>query len=200
MSAGSKIRTIAVAVDTACGEEDIFRLAAVGAGIHAQSAAERARNAAQEGQTIDAGIGRGARDLRVGHRGAGTDALARFDRDFAEASAAEPDDDAGDAAVANDEIGAEPDDGDRNIAGEPREKIGEIGFVGRQEHDLRRTADAEPGERRQRLVRREAAAQVGHRRRKRRRDVGKAHAVCSASCAGNAAAHCVMLPAPRQTT
>ena len=117
MSAGSKIRRLPWRSTPRAATEDIFRLAAMGAGIHAQSAAERARNAAQEGQTIDAGIGRGARDLRVGHRGAGTDALACFDRDFAEASAAEPDDDAGDAAVANDEIGAEPDDGDRNIAG-----------------------------------------------------------------------------------
>ena len=110
------------------------------------------------------------------------------------------DDDAGHAAIANDEIGAKADDGDRNVAREPCEEIREIGFVGRQEHDLCRAADAKPGERRQRLVRHKPPAQIGHRRRKRNRDVGKAHAGCSANCAGKAAAHCVMLPAPRQTT
>ena len=137
----------------------------------------------------------------VGHRGAGTDALARFDRDFSKASAAEPDDDARDAAVANDEIGAEPDDGDRNIAGEPREKIGEIGLVGRQEHDLRRTADAEPGERRQRLVRREAArAGPGILAASAAVMSGKLTPSAPPVAPGNAAAHCVMLPAPRQTT
>ena len=95
---------------------------------------------------------------RVRHRGAGAHASA-FDLDLVEA-AAEPDHDPRHAAVAHDQIGAEPDDRDRNVAGRLREEIGQIVLVLRHEQRLRRPADAEPGERRQRLVREQAAARL----------------------------------------
>ena len=47
---------------------------AIGAAIHAQRAADAAGNAAQERQAGDAGLLRRARDLDVGHRGAGAHA------------------------------------------------------------------------------------------------------------------------------
>ena len=61
------------AVDGARLDQHVLGLAAVGAGIHAQRAADRAGNAAIEGEAGDAGIGRRARDLHVGHGGAGAE-------------------------------------------------------------------------------------------------------------------------------
>ena len=66
----------------------------------------------------------------------------------------------GDAAVAHDQVRAEADDGDGNFARQVGQQIGEIVLVLRHEQHLRRPADAEPGQRRQRLVREQAAAQL----------------------------------------
>ena len=87
----------------------------------------------------------GARDLDVRHRGAGAHALPALDVDLGEA-AAEPDHDAGDAAVAHDEVRAEADDGDRHLGRQPRQEVGEVRFVLRREQHLRRAADPEPGQ------------------------------------------------------
>ena len=59
-----------------------------------------------------------------GTRRAGANACA-LDRDLIEA-AAETDHDAGDAAVADDQIGAKPDDRDGNFGRQMAEKIGQI--------------------------------------------------------------------------
>ena len=68
-------------------DEHILRLAAIGAAIHAQGAADGAGNAAQERETRDAGLGRRARHLHVGRAGAGAHAMARLDRHVGEALA-----------------------------------------------------------------------------------------------------------------
>ena len=70
---------VALAIDGAGLDQHLFRLAAVRAAIHAQRAADAAGDAAIEGQAGNAGIGRGARHLHVGHGGAGAepDALLR---------------------------------------------------------------------------------------------------------------------------
>ena len=93
-------------IDAARLDQRILGLAPIGAAIHAQRAADRARNAAQEGETGDAGLLRGARDLHVRHRGTGAHALARLDGHRIEA-ASEPDHHARHAAVAHDQVGAE---------------------------------------------------------------------------------------------
>ena len=56
---------------------------------------------------------------------------AVLDLDLAEA-AAEPDHHAFDAAVAHEQVRAEPDDGDGNVGRRRRQEIGEVGFVGRR--------------------------------------------------------------------
>ena len=95
----------------------------------------------------------------------GTAAPARtarvFDGDVAKA-AAEPDHHARHAAVAHDQIGAEPDHGHGNVAGQICQQIGEIGLILRHEQDLRRPADAKPGQFGKRLVRQQPAAQRRH--------------------------------------
>ena len=60
----------------------------------------------------DAGLLRRARHHDVEHRGAGGDAMVRFDLDLVEA-APEPDHHARHAAVAHDQVGADADHGDR---------------------------------------------------------------------------------------
>ena len=59
------------AVDAARLHQHVLGLAAIGAAVHAQRAADRARNAAQEREARDAGLLRRARDFHVRHRGAG---------------------------------------------------------------------------------------------------------------------------------
>ena len=98
---------------------DILGLAAVGAGVHAQRAADRAGNAAQECKAVDPGLRRGARDPHVGRRGAGD---RRDDRRVVSiAPNALPPSritTPAHAAVAHDEIGAEADDGDGDFGGQ----------------------------------------------------------------------------------
>ncbi len=103
----------AVPIDRARLDQRVLGLASISAAIHAQRAADAAGNAAHERQSGDAGLLRRARDFDVGHRRAGAHVQA-FDGDFAEA-AAQPDHGSGNAAVAHDQIGAEADDGDRDI-------------------------------------------------------------------------------------
>ena len=71
------------------------------------------------------------RDAHVRHRRAGADAMA-LGLDVVEA-AAEPDHHARHAAVAHDQVGAEADHRDRNVARQVREEIGEIALVLRHE-------------------------------------------------------------------
>ena len=103
----------ALPVDGARFDQRVLGLAAIGAAVHAQRSADRARDAAQEGEPGNAGLLRRARDLHIRHRRAGAHARV-LDRGRIEA-AAEPDHHARHAAVAHDEIGAEPDDGHRNF-------------------------------------------------------------------------------------
>ena len=104
-----------LAVDGAGLDHHLFGLAAMGATIHAQRAADAAGDAAIEGEPGNASIGRGARHFYVGHGGAGAEARPRLDLDLTEAPA-ETDHHAGDAAVAHEQVRAEPDDSDRDLA------------------------------------------------------------------------------------
>ena len=132
------------AIDGARLDQHVLGLAAIGAAVHAQRAADAAGNAAQERQPGDAGFLRRARHFHIEHRGAGTD-LAALDDDLAEA-AAEPDHNARHPAVAHDQIGADADDGDRDIGRQIGQEVRQVGLVLGHEQKLRRAADAKPGE------------------------------------------------------
>ena len=164
---------VARAVDAARFDENVLGLAPVGAAVHAQRAADRARNAAQEREPRNAGLLRGLRDAQVRSRRAGAHAVA-LDLDLVEA-APEPDHHARHAAVAHDQVGAEANDGDGNLARQVRERMAKIALVLRHEQRLRRSADAKPGERSKRLVGEQAAAQVGERGFQGWHDVGEGH-------------------------
>ena len=119
----------------------------MGAAIHAQRAADAARNAAIEGEAGDAGIGRGARDLHVGHGGAGAEpaSLASIlisPKPLPPSRITTP------AMPPSRTSRLEPSPmmvtgmSDRRV----RQEISEVGLVGRRIENLGRTADAEPGE------------------------------------------------------
>ncbi len=135
---------IALAVDGAGLDQHLAGLGAMGAAVHAQRAADAARNAAIEGETGNAGVGGGARHLHVGHGGAGAKPRALLDLDVAEA-AAQANDHALDAAVAHQQIRAEADHGDGNAGGQLLQEISEVGLVGGRIEHFRRTAHPEPG-------------------------------------------------------
>ncbi len=108
------------------------------------------------------GLLRRARDLHVRHRRAGANAQALDDHVIE--AAAEPDHHARHAAVAHDQVGAEPDHDDRNVGRQILQKIGEIALVLRHEQHLRRAADAKPGEFGERLIGEQPPAQFRHAR------------------------------------
>src|ERR1700761_1281275 len=98
-------------------------------GVHPQSAANRARHAAVKFKTCNARLRRRLGENGVRRRRAYGDGtiLPRFDA--RESLAAETDDEAGHAAVAYDEIGAEADRRDRDFARQMREKVRKIIIV-----------------------------------------------------------------------
>ena len=105
----------ALAIERIGMREHLRHVAAIGAGIHAQRAADGAGNAGQEFEPADAGIARRQRDVEVERAGAGFDRAAGG-ADLGEA-AAEADDDAFDAAVAHQQVGADADHRHRHVAG-----------------------------------------------------------------------------------
>ena len=115
---------VAVEIDGAGARQHVLGLGAVRAGVHAQRAADRTRNAAIESEARNAGFGRGARDLDVGNGRTNAQRIAVLDLDLPEALA-ETDDDARHAAVAHQKIGAEADDVDRHVVGQRLEKVGQ---------------------------------------------------------------------------
>ena len=146
-------------VDGARLDQCVLGLAAIGAAVHAQRPADRAGDAAEESEPGDRRLLGGTADLHVGDGGPGADAGAVLDLHLAEA-AAEPDDDARHPCVAHDQVGAEPDDRDWNLGRQLAQRIGQVGLVVGHEQNLRRPADAEPGQLRERLVGHQPPAHV----------------------------------------
>src|SRR5208282_4557379 len=123
--------------------EHISHLAAVGARIHPQTAADRSGNAGEEFQPGEPGLGSGASNDAVECTGAYAN-LVMLDVDARQAPA-EADRDTGNAAVADQQIRTDPYYRHRNSLRQQRQKGGEILGVGGPEHYFRRTADPEPG-------------------------------------------------------
>ena len=74
---------VALPVDRARADENVLCLAPVRSCVHAQRAANRARDATVEREAGDAGVGGRARNLHVGHSRAGAHAAARLGCDVA---------------------------------------------------------------------------------------------------------------------
>ena len=137
--------------------------------------------------------------------------MARLDRRLRE-TATEPHDDAGDATIAHQQVGSQANDPDRQIDGDPREEVGEIGLVGRREQDLGGTADAKPRDVGQGDIGGEPPLEFGQLVLELRREIGKTHVPVPRtrssngtdgppfSHSGKACAQSVMVPAPMQMT
>ena len=143
-------------------DKHILHFAAIGPAIHAQGPADGAGNAAQEGEPVDPRFRRDARDLHIRRARTGAHAMAVFDRNLRK-TPPEPDQHAGQAAIADEQVGAAPDHRQRQIRRPVREKQRQIRFVGGLEQELRRPAGAKPGQGRCRRIRRERAAQIRYR-------------------------------------
>ena len=85
--------------------------------------------------------------------------VALMRRGFVEA-ARKANDNAGNAAIANQQVRADADNHHRNIERAPREEIGEIVLIGRREEHLRRPANAQPRQIAERDIRQQPAAKV----------------------------------------
>ncbi len=108
-----KAAQVTLAINAARLDEDVFSFAAISAAVHAQRAANRARNAAEKRQPRDTGRLRRARHHHIENRSAGGDTLV-FDLHLVE-SAAEPDHHAGNTAITHDQVGAGTDDSNGNF-------------------------------------------------------------------------------------
>ena len=165
----------AIAVDGASLDQHLPGLAAVRAGVHAQRAADRSRYAAIEGEAGDARIRRGTRELGIGHDGPTRRRCPGSIFDLRE-TATETHDHPRHAAIAHQQIRAEPDHHHRDLVRQACEEIGKIGLVRRREQHLRRPADAKPRDVRQHRIGADAPAQLRHAGRDLRPQIGKAHA------------------------
>src|SRR5262245_726646 len=188
------------AVDGARFDHNLAGLAAMRASVHAQRAPGAAWDAAIEGEAGDARSSCGAGDLHVGHRSADAEAMALLDLDVAEATP-QADHYALDAAVAHQQIRAEPDHGDRNIGRRLAQEIGEVAFVSGRIEDFGGAACPEPSEIGESSFGFQLAAQIGQ----------ACHELSDESLAvhdwllvwsrlGSAFIQSVMVPAPSPTT
>ena len=75
-------------------DQPLARLDAIGAGVHAERAADGAGNAVEEGEAAEPLLEREGGEPLVGQRGAGADAILAFRRRLAEALRRQADDDA----------------------------------------------------------------------------------------------------------
>jgi len=196
---------VAGAVDGAGLDQHVLGFPTVCASVHAQRSADRARYATVEREAGDARIGRRARELGIGYRGSGPQPVSWLDPDLRKPST-EADDHTCHPAVAHQQIGAEPNDDDRNCRRQLRKEVGKISLVRRREQQLRGSPDTEPSDVRQRRVRNQPSPQLGHASGNLGPQIGKAHAApparlgSPASHWGSACAHSELFPAPKQMT
>src|SRR5712691_11530435 len=148
------------ALEQGRGEDDVLGGAAMAIAVMHVAVAEHAQAALPvDAARLDEGVlGLAAIGAAV-HAQRPADAAAGRDLHLAEA-AAKPHHDARHAAVAHDQVRAEPDHGHGDLGRQSAQEIREVGLVLGHEQHLRRAADPEPGELGERLVRHEPAAQL----------------------------------------
>ena len=130
-------------VQDAGGQGYVLHLGVKGAGVHAQGATERAGDAGKKVQPGEAGVAGGHGDVDIQGRCPGGD--FRSVHGNAGQPAAQAHHHAGNAAVPDQGIGTDADDGERNIGRLFRHELDQVFLVGGTEHDFRRAADLEPG-------------------------------------------------------
>ena len=159
MSALVKTCTRALPVDAARLDQRVLGLAAIGAAVHAQRAADRAGNAAEEGEPGDRRLLRGAATFTSG---TAVPARMRLPSSTLTSLKPRPSRITTPGTPPSRTIRLEPSPMTVTgiSAGRLAQEIGEVGLVLRHEQNLRRPADAEPGQLRERLVGQQPPAQV----------------------------------------
>ncbi len=123
-------------------QQHVLDLASVGAGVHAKRAADRARNAGQELEAGQTRVRREPGHVDIERAGAGSN--ARIGPLRRRESVAQPDHDAGNSAVADQQIGGDADGRDRNVRGRVGKEVRQVLLVRGNEQCFRRPACAEP--------------------------------------------------------
>ena len=199
---------LALPVDSLSLYQDVSGLLAVSACVHAQGAAQRSRDAAEEFQARDTGQLRRLCNIEVQGSGTGFEDVV-FLRGHARELPPQAQHNTRHAAVADQKVGADAKDRHRDVSGLCLQESHQVVLVHRLEENLGRAAYAEPGYAVQRRIRGHAAA---HRWQAFDQGqvlaLGGVHDAPPAAClglradswSGNAWAQAVMFPAPRQTT
>ena len=157
------------------------------------------------------GLERQCSQVLVGADSAGRKPRVRHLLGPAEPLGRQPDHHAGNAAVTHQQVGTDTDRQHGDFFRQRGQKRRQVVLVDRLEHQFRRTAGAEPGHLRHVRIRRQPALDVAELARKRCQqlfaiDLKRLHALSPASgfsawsSLGSWLAHCVIVPAPRQTT
>ena len=190
---------LAEAVDAPGDLQHVLGLRAVAAGVHGQRAADRARNAGVELQAGDAGLGRRAGDGGVERARRRRSPPRPRPATWMPANARPASRTTTPSTPPSRTMTLEPTPStvSGTSSGRAAQELAEIVLVRRQEQHVRRPADPEPGEGRQRLVEQQLAAR---RRAGRRASSCGRHLPAASSWPGRAWAQAVMSPAPRQTT
>ncbi len=106
---------------TSALDQNVLHFAAIGAAVHAHEAADRSGNASQEFEASDAGVARRRGDEDAASRRRRSAALSRRNCSTFANCLAQPHHDARHAAVAHDQVGAEPQRHHRHVgSGAPR--------------------------------------------------------------------------------
>ena len=114
-----------------------------------------------EGEAAEPLVKREGGEALVGQRRAGADAVARLANRLAEPFRRQPDHHPVEAAIADEEIRADADDGHRHRRIEALQEEREVVGIGRLEQHRRPPADPEPGERRDLRIAGDTAANGG---------------------------------------
>ena len=91
-------------------------------------------------------VARGSATLRSSAAAPAIDRRRPSTRDLGEGAATRRITTSGHPAVADQQVGADADHRDRHVGRQRRQERGEVGGIGRPQQDLRRAADAEPGD------------------------------------------------------
>ena len=142
-------------------DEDVLDLAAVSAAVHPHEAADRAGDRAQEFEAGDARVARGRGDEDARGARAAIE-RRRIGRRYLGEGLAQAHDHARNAAVADDQVGAQPERHDRHLGRQVAQEGLQVGEVLGLEQPIRRAAGLEPDQRGERGVGGELAAR-GHR-------------------------------------
>ncbi|MNT05690.1 hypothetical protein D3C72_1403190 [compost metagenome] len=184
----------------------LARLTAVCARIHTQRTADGAGNAVIEMEAANAVIHGHGRNMLVRADRTGLDAVFAGKLHLAETFGRQTDDNARDAAIAHQKVGADADHRQRHVFRQNFQEGNQIIGIVRLEHDFRQTAGSEPRHAVHGRIRCQTSPQFVYpvaEPPQQFNPIDLSHSDFPDmlfNSEGSAAAHCVIFPAPKRTT